>query len=1128
MTNIKNYIAEIEKRIKKVEQKEFLFHAAKGLLFSVFISAIVLFIFVLSQLFGNISPTVRTMQFYFFISSSLLSVIILFLFPFLKSQFLINKPKYFFTSEKIGNNFPQIKDDLKNSLQLLNEKNKGYSESLINASFKIVYEKCKSLDFQSIISFKLLKPQFFRTLGSIIILATVLSVFTGLNDALYKLINYDKEFKVPAKFTFTVEPGNRTITKGDFVDIRIKTIGEAPSGITLNIKNVDETDFALSELVKDSSGIFHHRINNVNSSFKYFAAAENISSDVFEISVINRPIISSFELRVIPPAYSGLSPVVQKDNGNFSALKGSSVKVGLNSTKKLSRAEILFNNRTDITMDFSGNEASVKLSVYKDLSYSFNIADTLGNGNSNPITYNISIFEDDNPAIVMLVPDEDTKLKNNDKQPLVVKISDDYGFTKLKLSYRLSESQYETPQTEFTNVEIPFNKKIKENDIYYTWDLVPLTLATNDVVSYYLEVFDNDFVSGPKSAKTPVFKISVPSLDELFAEADETQEVVKDDLFETLKEAQELKDEFDKISNELKKDSKEIDWQEKENIENALEKFEQLQDKIDDVSKKMSDMQKELQDNNLLSKETMEKYMELQKLFEEMKGNDMLDAMKKMQDMLKDMKRDDVKASFEDLKKNEDAFEKSIERTLNLMKRIQVEQKTDEINKRIEDLKESQENLREETEKSDLANKETKEKLQNQQKEISDKVENLKEEMSDLEKKMSEMKDMPQDQMEKMNQEMENQKNEELSKKAIEEMQQMQKAQAMQQMNKIEENMQQMQESMDAMQNSMDQQNALKTYSDMMKITNSLLQLSKEQEKLNDETDKLSSNSPQLQDKARKQSDIKNDLGKTISQMSELAQKSFTISPEMGKALGKSRQEMDKAISGMQNQPGQKSSFSKSMNLSMSGINEAAVMMKNAMDQIMNGGGQGQGSGGMMSLMQQLQNFSKQQMALNQMTQALQQGGKQQDQLQRLSEQQELLRKSLEQLNKESKESGQSKKLAGNLDKVLDDMMEVVSGLRTEKLNDDLVQTQERILNKLLDAQRSINERDFEKDRKSFAGKNIFRESPPEVLFKTEEGRNKLRDELMKAIKEGYLKDYEELIRNYFDVLEKSKEKISN
>jgi hypothetical protein len=203
-------------------------------------------------------------------------------------------------------------------------------------------------------------------------------------------------------------------------------------------------------------------------------------------------------------------------------------------------------------------------------------------------------------------------------------------------------------------------------------------------------------------------------------------------------------------------------------------------------------------------------------------------------------------------------------------------------------------------------------------------------------------------------------------------------------------------------------------------------------------------------------------------------------------------------------------------------------MMKGSMESMMQGG---QG-GGMMSLMQQLQQMSGQQMNLNNMTQMLQQmqqgqlSPQQQAQLQRLAQQQDVIRKSLDQLNKEAKQSGESKKIPANLEDIMHQMQEVVTDMNTQKLDDDLIQKQEKILSKLLDAQKSINERDFEKQRESNTGKNIVGKPPAELNLTTEEGKDKLRDELNKAVREGYSKDYEELIRKYYEALQK--EKVEN
>jgi hypothetical protein len=144
----------------------------------------------------------------------------------------------------------------------------------------------------------------------------------------------------------------------------------------------------------------------------------------------------------------------------------------------------------------------------------------------------------------------------------------------------------------------------------------------------------------------------------------------------------------------------------------------------------------------------------------------------------------------------------------------------------------------------------------------------------------------------------------------------------------------------------------------------------------------------------------------------------------------------------------------------------------------------------------------------------------QQLEMQRMAQQQQLIQKSLEQLNQEAKVSGQSSKIPADLESIIKKMQEVVTDMRGEKVDDELIQKQENILSKLLDAQRSINERDYEKQRESRSGENIAREFPAELDLSDPNALDKIRDELNKAVKEGYSRDYEELIRKYFETLQ--------
>ena len=1124
-----SFYKEIINKLELLVKKEYFVLLLFGLFAVLIISIGTFTVFSLVELISYFNSTIRTVLFFVFLLISIGAISYLIVLPLLKYFNVIGGRNYFYSANKVGKYFPEIKDDLLNAMQLVSSDNTKtiYSPALLDAAFKNVYERAKPIKFESIVDLTKIKKlaKYFVFLFTF---CALLFVFVpGLQAASNRLVNFNQEFIPPAKFYFEVYPGNDEITKGENVDFVVVIKGEVPKKVFLLTREESQTNFEEHELQKDSLGEYRFSIQQLRSSLFYYASAEDIQSEEYQIKVIDRPVIRSLDVKVISPSYSNIPVLEQKDNGNVSALVGSNVEISLLTNKELKSAHIEFEDTTSSELKVQGNLVKGSFRIRKDNSYIIVLNDLSDNNNLQPVRYYVKALYDSNPAIELVYPKQDVSLANDSRVPIEVKVNDDYGFSKLIFNYKLTSSRYEPVQEKFSTIEVSIDKKIKEQIVDHIWNLTQLNPAVNDVYSFYLEVFDNDNVSGPKSAKTQIINVRVPSLDEILSNADETQENVQDEMQETLKEAEELKKELEKIDKDLKQDKQQLSWEEKEKIEQTLDKFEKLQDKMESASEQLKQMQNELQQNNLLSEETLEKYMELQKLMDEMTSDEMKKAMQKMQDALEKMNRNQTQDAMNQMKMDEEKFKKSIERTMNLLKRIQIEQKMDEMIKRTENLEQKQNELSEQTKQSDQNNQKQFDELSKKQDEVSKELDRLQEKMDELAEKMNELKDMPKEEMEKLQEEFEKQKNEEMSEEASKDLKQNQKQKAQKNQQQLSKNMQKMKKSMEQMQQQMQQENQMQTFTDMMRILDNILSLSKQQEELKNKLQNVDPNSSQFEQNLQKQNEIKKNLNKLLEQMSELSQKTFAISPEMGKALGNANQKMNQSMQSMQNRNGSMATLSQGD--AMMHLNEAANMMKSSLESMMQGGS---GSGGMMSLMQQLQKMSGQQMDLNNMTQMLQQmqqgqlSQEQQGQMQRLSQQQQMIQKSLEELNKEAKQSGESKKIPADLENIVNQMREVVSDMNTEKLSDDLIQKQEKILSKLLDAQKSINERDFEKERKAESGYNFTRNSPAELNLKNQQSKEKLKDELNRAVQEGYNKDYEELIRKYYEALQK--ENIKN
>lgn len=1115
-----------QKILNKLEsflKKEYFHKSLIGFLDSFVLSLLLLFGIIVLEFLFNFSSLVRTILFFPWLAITIYLSFINIIIPLAKAFNIFTSRDYYETAKRTGSFFPEIRDELVNSLQLVTDKSviNFYSSSLIEEAFKRTYSKVENIDFDSLIDFKSLKKKSIKIALFVISLSILFFINTGLLSAANRVFNFNTEFIPPQEFYFDVSPGDVQIPKGNSLNIQINVIGKQPSEVFLMLKEIEETDYRKIKLSKDTLGNYSYKIQSVLKSFSYYAFAEDIKSDIFNIDVTDYPLVKTLNIKISPPAYSRIPSSEQFDNGNITALNGSQIDLSISSNKQLKEAFVEFSDSVRIPMQVLGSSAKGRFRVNKDINYVIKIQDNLNNWNEQPIVYSIKSLSDEFPVIELNSPVNDFDLSEDNRIPINLKIQDDYGFSKLLLHFKRFSLINKTVDETFASFEINIDKNSKEQFVNYIWNITPLAPSVNEIFSFYLEVFDNDVISGPKSSKTQIVSFRIPTLEELLSKVNRSQEDVQQELEETLKEAQELKKELEQISRELKQDRKELKWEEKQRIEKALDKFENLQEKMQNISEKMRDIQNELQQNKLLSKETLEKYMQLQELMSEMTDDEMKKALDKLRQNLEQMNRNLTQQQMQEFQLDEERLRKSIERTLNLLKRIQVEQKIDELMKRTEKLNEVLEEMKNQMSKNQNDEKSRNELSQKQDK-ITQDLENMEDAIDDLEKKMEGLDNVPDEELQKLKEEFEKQKNQELSKDASSKMKQNQMQAAKQNQQQLSKNISELQQMIQQMKDAMLQENQIQTFTDMMRITDNLITLSKKQEDLKNKTQKMDLNSSQFNSASKQQSELRENLNRILQQMSDLSQKTFAITPEMGKALGNAIRNMEQSLSLLQNRNPGSSAFQQQE--AMGNINQAIMSLKNQMESMMQGGGGGQG--GMMSLMQQLQQLAGQQMNLNNLTQMLQQmqqgqlSMQQQAELQRLAQQQEIIRKSLEQLNKEAQESGLSKRIPVNLDNLNKQMQEVITQMQTQKLDDDLIQKQERILSRLLDAQKSINERDFEQERKSETGKDIVRRGPEGLNIKNDPKSERIRQEMNKYLKEGYNKDYEELIRKYFELIQ--------
>lgn len=1113
--------SEIIGRLAAVRKKENLAAVLYGALLSTIALVGALLVALLAEGVFYMEIVPRTIIFYSLLAFAVGLLVWMVARPLMRLVKILPNESDSVTARKVGRHIPQINDHLVNILQLKHEREGSplYSVELIDASFEDVRKEIDPVDFIMVVSYA-----GSRRMSRLLTMAAGFSVllFGVFPDAFFgsatRLLRYNQSFAAPAEFRFVIEPGNKEIMKGETVPITVRVEGSRLKSITLSSKPEGQIEYDRHALEVAADGKFTFDLPSVKSTTFYFVHAGAVNSDEYKLTVIDRPIVKMLRLNLSFPSYTKLPPRQLDDNiGDVTALKGTRVGVSVEVSKDIVEARLVFQDRSELSLGVSGTKAAGSVTLMKEQTYHLLLKDVSGVTNAEPIEYSMKVLADAYPAASILIPGTNIDITENRQLNMLFKIADDYGFTRLRLAHKLIQSRYEKPAEAFTYVPIPIPEAVKtEGTIAYLWSLAKMSLVPEDVISYYIEVFDNDNVSGPKSAVSEVYTLRLPSLDEVFADLDKGHEVSLETMKEAMQIAQEAKKDLDELQQQMKKNQQKLDWQEQKKAESLMKKYEGIQKKMEEVNKTVEQMLNEMQKNQVISRETLEKYEEMQQMMEQMNSPEFAEAMKRMQQALQQMSPEEMRQALQKFQFSEENFRKSIERTMNLLKRIQIEQKVDEVVKRAEEMMKQQETLRDALEQTNPQDKERLNDLAQEQKDLKEQLKQLQKELAELQKKMEEFPaEMPLSEMEQARNNLEQSQLEQQMDQIAQQMQQQQTQQAMQNQQQAMRKMQDLAQQLQQMKETMQQNQRQQIVNEMRKAIQDLLNLSKRQETLKNNSQSMEQNSPGFRENAQEQMDVMRDLARVAEQLSKLGQKTFGITPEMGKEIGDAMQDMNAAMQSLEQRNGNNAQQQQSD--AMGSLNRAAQQMQGSMSALMQSGGSGMGMAG---FMQRLGQMSGMQQGINQGTQNL--GSQQAAEMARLAGEQGMVRKSLEQLAKEAANTGQLSKLLGDLNHIAQEMREVQTDLAQGNVNPETLRKQDRILSRLLDSQRSTRERDYEKKRKADSGVNVARTSPREIDLNTQEGRNRLHEDMLKAIEEGYAKDYEELIRKYFDALERT------
>ncbi len=869
----------------------------------------------------------------------------------------------------------------------------------------------------------------------------------------------------------------------------------------------------LTPLSEATSRLIHFRNNYGQNTV--ISGIEDNEDDAF---------IKSFRITINYPSYTKLQPKQMEENaGDVVCIEGSVLNFTLTLAEDISEAGIDYNG-SYTAFKVSGKTAEGTVPALKEGKYSFIIKDKEGRENRNRKAYTIRLMTDEPPKISIVFPGEsEYNLYGSKEVDLRTIITDDFGFSKLTLYFKKG-GMISSASNGYASLNIPLNNPDATSlEVLYPWVIQGLSQGSR--IEYYLEVTDN---SG-KTAKSDTRFIVYNTTASYLKSTETTTKNIKSDLKTLLEDVEKLQNEIRDIRNNPEEHA--VNEQRRKELQT---KVDNIHKNLDAVQNKIDQTLNDMKQNPVLSDKTLEQFMKLQELFSKINTPEFREMLRKLQEALK-KNTQQFKQDLNNMKFDEEAFRKQLEQVMELMKKIENLQKMGELTQKLDDMTKKQDELKKETEQTQKNNDSKMNTLADKQREIKEDFGKFKEDMKNLIENMKNTKnEMDTKNLENLLKKMREKQTENKMQKSSSDLFKGQKEQSEETQKEISEDMkdfnEEMQNNLESAMNNMDMNN--KMMDKMKGIKKNLEELAEKEQDLKDETGKLDKEDKEdFKNLAKNQGSLRKNLSENIEDLMNMTKDGMQMSPELGKELGNSYNNMNKSEGNLQN--GDQQPAMSNQGKAIESLNNAARMLGEMLDKMGKQQGKGsKGDGRMGQLMQRLAQLISMQQGVNGQMNKMGQNGQtgrdgkggqeeltqqQKESLDRLRLEQYQIQKSLEDLNaefeKEKKKTGE--KMLGDLKQVEKEMQESIRQMSEYEVDTKLLERQNRILSRMLDAQLSQREKDYEQKRESKPGENVTRMSPQEIIISGPRTENGLKEDLLRIEKSGYSEDYEKLIIEY-------------
>lgn len=1121
MSSFDRLISQIDAFIRKFYKNQII----KGLILFVGVLLFTYLFVITLEYFGHFGSGIRASLFFGFIGANVLILGKYILVPSLRLKSFGNRINRYQAASIIGRFFPKISDRLLNTLQLSDRLNSECADyELINASVQQRSSSMNVIPFTSAINLN--ENRRYAVFVAPVVLVMFLfgvfkpEVYTQGTD---RVLNYSQEYIEDVPFEFSLISEDTSIEEGEDYTLQLELVGkEIPEKVYVISS---QGKFLLKRIAKNKfSGSLVRVKGDISFNFEANIKDVDYTSKKFYVEVIEKTAIGKLQATIMYPNYLDRDVEVVENAADLTIPEGTKVSWSV-LTKNSDGVDFWINN--DVKK-FSTNGFRLSRTFINDSEAKI-ILTNIQNNRTDTTLFDIDVIKDEYPVIQV----EEVKDSIKDGVRYFSGVTnDDHGLSGLRFEYMIT-SEDGSVRKESLNVgrvlgtEAPFN---------FAVDFRKEKVELEDKIEYYFVVADNDGVNGSKSTRSIRFEYKLPTLDELIEKRDDEQEQVKDDLSEILEKAAMFKEDLDRLKMETLK-SKQSNWNKENQVNQLQEDHKSLLDQLESLQEKIQNSTEEKSQLSEIDKEILEQQELINDLLEDLMDDELKDLLDQLEKLMKDQDEQGLEENLEQLEMTSEEMRNQLDRSLEMLKKLQVNEKIDDIEDQLEELAKKEEDLANDVkdEKNITeAQKEEQEKIEKDFKEIQKDLEDLDSLNQKLDKPME--LGEPESQGEKVEEDMED---------AQESMDKNKGKKAGESQEGAAEKMKEMAKNLDDAQKESNEEQEQEDIDMLRNILESLVSLSFDQEMTMKNLERVSEHDPAFSKYSRKQRRIVDDTRIVEDSLLQLAKRQPKIAKFIDKELGQIEANHNLSLEDIDERKRrdltihQQYVMTSYNNLALM-LNETLADMQNKANQSKPGSGScnkpgGKGSpkpGEGMSGDSMKEMLKKQ---LDAMKKGKEAGGKKpgdkpgqgkkpggagmggmgmgNKQIAKMAAEQSAIRRALEKMRNELNKDGSG---SGNkLNPLIEDLEQQEKDLVNKRFSSNMINRQQEILTRLLESDKALMERGLDEKRESKTGKN---ENYSNQIRFEEYNKEKLRQiELLRAVDPAYKKYYKDRANEYFN-----------